>query len=145
MTYEIGDFVEDRHTGSKFVVLSEIRPFMRLECLLYGTREIFSKPIGSLKKMEKSEARDVNKTLAERGSRYGKFHDVSGTIQDLKQVMYTSANWDKLTPSQREALEMIQHKIGRMLNGDHTYLDNAVDIVGYATLMLKNMQGDTEI
>jgi hypothetical protein len=37
---------------------------------------------------------------------------------------------------------MIAHKIGRMLNGDSTYLDNAVDIVGYAQLMLDDMTTD---
>jgi hypothetical protein len=87
----------------------------------------------------------IDGTLSERGSRYGKFNSVATIVQDLKDVMHNSPNWSKLTASQKEALEMIQHKIARMLNGDTTYIDNAVDIVGYATLMMKNMQGDLEI
>ena len=35
---------------------------------------------------------------------------------------------------------MVAHKIGRILNGDPTYEDSAVDIVGYATLMLEGMR-----
>ena len=35
---------------------------------------------------------------------------------------------------------MIQHKIARMLNGDPTYLDNIVDISGYATLVQQSME-----
>lgn len=88
---------------------------------------------------------EIFQTLSERGSRYGRFNSVATIVQDLKSVMQKSPNWEKLTASQKEALEMIQHKIARMLNGDPTYIDNAVDIVGYATLMMKNMQGDLEI
>jgi len=36
---------------------------------------------------------------------------------------------------QKEALEMIQHKIGRILNGDQYYHDSWHDIIGYAKLV----------
>ena len=87
----------------------------------------------------------IDKTLTERGSRYGSFNDLAQISQALKEVMRTTPGWAKLTASQKEALEMVQHKVARMLNGDPTYQDNAVDIVGYATLMMKNMQGDLSI
>ena len=91
------------------------------------------------------EVNQIDKTLTERGSRYGSFNDLAAISQALCDVMRATPGWKRLTPSQREALEMIQHKIARMLNGDPTYEDNAVDIVGYSTLMLKNMQGDLKI
>lgn len=91
------------------------------------------------------EGSQIDKTLSERGSRYGSFADMAAISQALCEVMRATPGWKRLTPSQREALEMIQHKIARMLNGDPTYEDNAVDIVGYSTLMLKNMQGDLKI
>jgi hypothetical protein len=53
--------------------------------------------------------------------------------------MHECPSWDKLTYAQREGLEMIQHKIARMLNGDPTYKDNLVDVIGYATLVLETM------
>ena len=83
---------------------------------------------------------DVSNVLQERGNRYGPFKDHAEITQGIKRVMHESGGWSALTDSQREALEMIAHKIARMLNGDPTYLDNAVDIVGYAQLMLDDMQ-----
>jgi hypothetical protein len=94
---------------------------------------------------EPEPSNDIDKTLSERGSRYGSFATMADITQELKSTMRCSKNWEKLTASQKEALDMIQHKISRMLNGDPKYEDNAVDIVGYATLMLKNMQGNLEI
>ena len=37
---------------------------------------------------------------------------------------------------QREGLEMIAHKISRILNGDPNYDDSWVDIAGYAQLVV---------
>ena len=91
------------------------------------------------------EPGQIDKTLTERGSRYGSFNDLAQISQGLKEAMRATPGWAKLTASQKEALEMVQHKVARMLNGDPTYEDNAVDIVGYATLMMKNMQGDLNI
>ena len=95
--------------------------------------------------MEAQNITSIDKTLSERGSRYGSFNDLAQISQGLKEAMRATPGWAKLTASQKEALEMVQHKVARMLNGDPTYEDNAVDIVGYATLMMKNMQGDLKI
>lgn len=78
--------------------------------------------------------------LEERGKRYGRFEDHAEISQALKEVMWNTSGFSKLSPSQKEGLEMIQHKIARMLNGDSSYLDNVVDIIGYATLILRSME-----
>lgn len=80
--------------------------------------------------------------ITERGSRYGKFKDGAAIMQELKFVMREVDGWHSLTPSQREALDMIQHKIGRILNGDPTYDDSWKDIAGYATLIVNELNGD---
>lgn len=80
--------------------------------------------------------------ITERGSRYGKFKDGAEIMQELKGVMREVDGWHNLTPSQREALDMIQHKIGRILNGDPTYDDNWKDIAGYATLIVNELNGE---
>jgi len=49
--------------------------------------------------------------------------------------MHGGRNWNVLTYAQAEALEMIQHKIGRILAGDPNVLDHWADIVGYAQLV----------
>jgi len=79
---------------------------------------------------------DVREVLKERGKRYGEFKDHAWYSQQLKNVMRTETDrWEKLFDPQREALEMIAHKIGRILNGDPNYKDNWTDIAGYATLV----------
>lgn len=79
--------------------------------------------------------------IAERGSRYGAFSDGSAIMQQLKQVMHDTPNWNNLSSSQKEALDMIQHKIGRILNGDPNYDDNWKDIAGYSTLVADELNG----
>lgn len=88
-----------------------------------------------------NDDRLVQALIAERGSRYGKFADGAEIMRDLKHVMHEVDGWNNLTASQKEALDMIQHKIGRILNGDPTYDDNWKDIAGYATLVAEELNG----
>lgn len=80
--------------------------------------------------------------ITERGSRYGKFKDGADIMQSLKDTMRDVDSWNNLTASQKEALDMIQHKIGRILNGDPTYDDSWKDIAGYATLIVNELNGE---
>lgn len=93
--------------------------------------------------MSRFKPPSIAEVLAERGSRYGPFAGHATVTQDIKTAMRgidTVTNWDKLNHSQREALEMIAHKIGRILNGDPNYLDSWVDIVGYTQLVIDELQ-----
>lgn len=83
----------------------------------------------------------IDKILKERGSRYGIFKEHARITQDLKGVMRDSPNWSRLAQDQKEALEMVQHKIGRILNGDPDYHDSWHDIVGYAKLVADRLTG----
>ncbi len=80
-------------------------------------------------------------TLAERGNRYGAFVGPADVSQALKQAMHNSKNWDMLQADQTEALEMIVHKIARILNGDPNYADSWHDIGGYAKLVEDRLNG----
>lgn len=82
--------------------------------------------------------------ITERGSRYGKFKDGAEIMQSLKDTMRDVGGWNNLTASQKEALDMIQHKIGRILNGDPTYDDSWKDIAGYATLIVNELNGEVK-
>jgi hypothetical protein len=89
---------------------------------------------------------DIMAMLAERGARYGKFQDHAEVTQDLKAIMWNFEKNGKqpfmeLAADQREALEMIQHKIGRILNDDPNYADNWADIAGYAKLVADRLEG----
>lgn len=87
---------------------------------------------------------DIQKTLAERGERYGEFREHARVTQNIKMMMHDSPNWSSMGDSHREALEMIAHKIGRILNGDPNYHDSWHDIVGYAQLVADELSGDRE-
>lgn len=82
---------------------------------------------------------DIDKTLSERGNRYGDFRNHGAISQRLKQVMISTPGWANMNHYQREALEMIQHKIARILNGDPNYDDSWRDIAGYARLVEKEL------
>jgi hypothetical protein len=59
-------------------------------------------------------------------------------IQELKEVMRSHDTWDALTDVQKESLDMIVHKIGRILSGDPNFPDHWEDIAGYAKLVVVN-------
>ena len=77
----------------------------------------------------------IDATLRERGSRYGSFTEHARITQAIKAAMADSPNWASLAADQRESLEMIAHKAGRILNGDPDYHDSWHDIVGYTKLV----------
>lgn len=83
---------------------------------------------------------NVNEMLAGRQATYGAFENHAKISQALKDAMFERSGWDRLKPDQREALEMIQHKIARILNGDPNYADNWIDISGYATLVANRLE-----
>ena len=87
---------------------------------------------------------DINATLQERGKRYGKFKDHALLSQSLKDVMKLRDEWFLLDVDQKEALEMIAHKIARILNGDPNYDDSWHDIAGYATLVAERLRGNVK-
>jgi len=84
----------------------------------------------------------IEDTLEERGNRYGDFYEHARITQNIKSTMVDSPNWDKITPAMKEALEMIAHKIGRILNGDPNYKDSWHDIIGYTRLIEKDLTDD---
>lgn len=79
----------------------------------------------------------IEKTLEERGKRYGDFTTHATIAQYLQSVMHASegSGWRKLSPVQRQALNVITDKIARILSGDPNYRDNWHDIQGYAKLV----------
>lgn len=84
---------------------------------------------------------DIAATLEERGKRYGEFKHHAFIAQVLKEGMSQFVGYKKLAPDQKEALEMIAHKIARILNGDPNYADSWVDIAGYAKLVADRLTG----
>ena len=83
---------------------------------------------------------DITDTLQERGQRYGVFTRHAEISQQLKEVI-NQYQTKVLAADQQEALDMICHKIGRILNGDPDYADSWHDIAGYAQLVADRLNG----
>ena len=85
----------------------------------------------------------IEETLAERGAQYGKhgdFLDKACFIQSTKEAFRETAGWEHCLSDQREALEMIAHKIGRILEGSPDHADSWRDIAGYAMLIAQRLE-----
>jgi hypothetical protein len=78
---------------------------------------------------------DVNSTLSERQNTHGDFIQNAVIMQTLKDVCRNSKNWDELNPFQQEAIDLICHKLGRILAGDPDFPDHWHDICGYSKLV----------
>ncbi|MCB4860774.1 MULTISPECIES: DUF6378 domain-containing protein [unclassified Sphingobium] len=88
------------------------------------------------------KASDIAATLQERGNRYGAFDRHAAITQDIKRTIFEYRHRDGFAPDQVEALEMIAHKLGRIVNGDPDYADSWVDIAGYAKLVADRLLTD---
>lgn len=92
-------------------------------------------------------AEGINAILEERGKRYGEFRHHAEITQRLKSILIEGASLSteaqarvrtrvaSMQPDQVECLDMLAHKLGRILNGDPNYEDSWRDIAGYATLV----------
>ena len=83
---------------------------------------------------------EIEAILAERGSRYGDYAEVSLVSQNIKSAMRHSRNWRHLPADMKESLEMTANKLARLLNGDWAYTDNITDMIGYLTLVLDRLE-----
>ena len=82
---------------------------------------------------------DVDKILSERGDRYGRFADVAKTTMMIQCAMQGNVMRDY----QEAALQMIASKLARITNGDPDYIDNWVDIAGYAQLVANELKAES--
>lgn len=83
--------------------------------------------------------KNVDELLTKRGQVHGDFTDHARITQNLKNVMAFEPSYRDLTDVARESLEMIQHKIGRILAGDPNHQDHWDDIAGYARLVSQRL------
>ena len=85
----------------------------------------------------------VDETLDARAVEYGKFIEGAEVMQMLKRVVLNALNnRDKtLAHDQAEAMDMIIHKIGRIINGNPDVVDHWLDIAGYAQLVADRLNG----
>jgi hypothetical protein len=106
--------------------------------------KIMGKPKDRMRSGPVMKPQSVDTLVDERGETYGKFKDLAEVAQRFKDsLQYFLITRNKyLAPDQHEALDMILHKMARIINGDADYVDNWRDIAGYATLIADRLEGN---
>ena len=87
---------------------------------------------------------EINDILNQRQQTHGDYPTVAKIAQQLKNIIawhtYDSFRALKITPSQKEALDMICSKIARICNGDANKTEHWEDIAGYAMLVIRELE-----
>lgn len=81
----------------------------------------------------------IDETLKAREKEYGDYNSKACTIQSLKDIIRLAPNWKTMRASHMESLDMIVHKIGRILHGNPDSIDSWHDIQGYAKLVERRL------
>ena len=82
----------------------------------------------------KGKSMTTKQLVVERGKVHGDWIVQANLVGGLKNEMRWSRNWPGIGAYQREALEMIQLKVSRILTGDSEAEEHWDDIAGYAYL-----------
>jgi hypothetical protein len=103
-----------------------------------------SRPIVNPEITMESDGTSVDAILDSRAKDYGKFIEGAEIMQMLKRLVhnYIEQRQTPLAFDQREAIDMIIHKMGRIINGNPDKVDHWVDIAGYATLVAERLEGN---
>lgn len=82
----------------------------------------------------KTQQADIRATLDERARTHGDYNRHAAVTQMLKQIMRAAPKWGELKYHEQETLDMVAHKISRILTGDPHFHDHWHDAAGYFTL-----------
>ena len=115
---------------------------MELDLREFPTLEELARPKDRMRSGTPSRT-TVDNLVDERAITYGKFENLAEVSQRFKDSLhYFLITRNKyLAPDQQEAMELIFHKLARIVNGDPDHIDNWKDIAGYATLVADRIEG----
>ena len=89
---------------------------------------------------------EIDRVIVEREATHGDFATYARIVQRLKNVVRYEPEFAMLEPYQREAIEHIFGKIGRIMAGNSKYTEHWLDIAGYATLVKDRLtRADAEL
>ena len=87
-------------------------------------------------------------TIPNRDHQHGGMEAVGSLAQSLKIPIHHGTNWHLLTPGEQEALDMIAHKIARILSGaDPHDPEHWTDLAGYSHAAMRSrspLEGEPE-
>lgn len=77
----------------------------------------------------------LDEVLKERKGQHGNFLDHSKIAQSLKRTVKSGVSYNQLTDIELEGLEMMLHKIARIVSGNPHLREHWIDCSGYSTLV----------
>ena len=108
---------------------------------MYGVSESELASNPNYRNLAASEDDNVVQVLGERGNDYGDYASKAQFVQGVKYLMRKGPSWNAMDADMRESMEMIAHKMGRVVYGDSNYADSWIDIAGYAKLVADRLEG----
>jgi hypothetical protein len=133
-TYEWGDALDT--TNNALGKLLRERLDSGIVPIRCTTDELKKAPV----MIERKKPMDIENTLEQRGNNYGDYRDVAFTAQEMKLALRRTKSWPHMEAYMQESLDMICNKMSRIVNGNPYYDDSWVDIAGYATLVVKQLE-----
>lgn len=91
--------------------------------------------------VNKDFGKSATEIISERGKTHGNFLDNASVSQQIKASLRQGPNYAVLTVTQLEALDMIAHKMARIVSGNANEPDHWRDIGGYAALECNILEG----
>ena len=82
---------------------------------------------------------NIDTILSTRETTHGSYVEQSTASQTLKRLCEQARNWDQMPCYMRESIHLIQQKVARIICGDPFERDHWVDIMGYAALVLREL------
>lgn len=82
---------------------------------------------------------NIDTILSTREMTHGSYVEQSTASQTLKRLCEQARNWDQMPCYMRESIHLIQQKVARIICGDPFERDHWVDIMGYAALVLREL------
>jgi len=81
---------------------------------------------------------NIEVTLDQRARTHGSFNTVSAIAQTIKRMVRDYPNG--MNDTQKESVDMIASKIGRIVSGNPHDIDHWRDIEGYARLVRRDLE-----
>jgi hypothetical protein len=82
---------------------------------------------------------NIDTILSTRETTHGCYVEQSTASQTLKRLCEQARNWDQMPCYMRESVHLIQQKVARIICGNPFERDHWVDIMGYAALVLREL------
>lgn len=88
---------------------------------------------------------EIDQVLDERGENYGSYNTHSIVAEGMMTTLAIASNYQELPRHLEHTFRLIIDKMTRAANGNWRHRDNLVDIIGYATLSLNELDRETYV